>query len=160
MRNVSRNMASLVLVAALTSLVSCGSATTTDVSGTIQLNGKAPNLDGLHINIVGKDGQPIAAKVNKDGTFRVRGAPLGEARVGLSYVPPELVADMERLAKETAKGLPAKLDPKLERLRNHEYLPSDYKNPIPQRFLDPRTSGKSITVEAGKDNSLTWDVRR
>jgi hypothetical protein len=33
------------------------------------------------------------------------------------------------------------------------------KNPIPEAARDPRTSKKSVTVEAGRETVLTWDVR-
>jgi len=163
----NRNIASFVCLAVLVSTMGCSRGPeTAEVSGTIKLKGKAPNLDGLQVNFMGKDGRPVAATVAKDGTFKATRVPVGETQVGLSYVSPEAIAAIERLDKsrpqtpeEAAQGPGANFDPKLHGPEGKEYRPSAYKNPIPERLRDPRTSGKNITVEAHKENVLTWDVR-
>jgi hypothetical protein len=156
-----------VVLAALGLLSGCGGPQTAEVSGTITLKGKAPNLDGLQINFLGKDGRAVSALVNPDGTFKATSVPVGEEQVGLSYTPPEMVQAIERLGKsrkspeELAKGPGAgmKIDPDSLKPGIKELGPGAFKNPIPERYLDPRTSQKTITVEAGRDNVLTWDIR-
>jgi hypothetical protein len=162
-----QNLGRLLIVAAAGILAGCGNSSTADISGTIKLNGKAPDLEGLQINFMGKDGRPVAAEVSKDGTFRATGVPLGEVQVSLSYTPPEAIAAMERIAKsrlessdDAEKGPGAKFDPKLHGPESKGYRQPAYKNPIPERLRDPRTSGKTIRVEADKENVFTWDVRR
>jgi hypothetical protein len=153
----------LPLVAGM--LAGCGGPKTADVSGTITLKGKAPDLEGLHINFLGDDGQTIAAKVDRDGTFRARGIPLGKVQVGLAYLPPEVAKARDqreeartKRPEEAIKGPDGKVDPRLLQPQNREFRPGAFKNPIPQRLWDPRTSGKAITVEAGRDNVLIWDI--
>jgi hypothetical protein len=157
----------LVAAIALTILSGCGGGPATgEVSGTVTLNGKAPNVEGLQINFLGPDGRPVAADVSTDGTFKATGVLAGEVQVGLSYAPPEAAAALDRIGKarpqspeEAAKGPGANFDPKMLKPEFKEYRPDQFKNPIPERFRDPRTSQKTLTVEAGKDNAFTWDVR-
>jgi hypothetical protein len=138
----------------------CGTnANVADVSGTVTLAGKAPNLDGLSISFLSADGRAKTADVARDGSFKVTGVPVGEAQVGLVHFPPEVQQALDKVA--SSRPLPeqgGKVDPKL-REEHKQFNPAAFKSPIPQRYLDPRTSKKSFTVEAGKENVLTWDVR-
>jgi hypothetical protein len=102
--------------------------------------------------------------VNKDGTFKAVGVPVGEVQVGLAYEPLEADAALDRMARarlqaQDGKGPDGKFDPKMPRPENREARPDTFKNPIPELLRDPRSSGKTITVQAGKANVLTWDVR-
>src|SRR5262249_50970383 len=107
MRSVSwiaRGLGCLTLVAAaLATLAGCGKKTT-DVTGTVTVNGKAPNLEGLGISFVGADGRPVTTAVAKDGSFKASGVPLGETQVGLTYAPPEAEESGERSGKNRPSG--------------------------------------------------------
>lgn len=161
---------SLTLSASLlaAALAGCGGPPVGEVSGTITLNGRAPSIAGLTVNFLGADGKAVTAEVAQDGTFRAPRVPVGEAKVGLFYQPPEAAQGIDRIGKgrpqtpeefEKGPGKGVKLDPSLLKPEMKDYRGSLYKNPIPERYRDPRTSQKTITVEEGKANVLTWDVR-
>jgi hypothetical protein len=166
----SRAFAGFALIAAAVLMTGCGKEPQkADISGTITLNGKAPNLDGLEINFVSEaGGAGVSASVNKDGTFTANGVPLGKVFAGLTYAPPEAhyaqakAAGDARIKKREAQEKLAKgekIDPKALLPDDPTKKQAALKNPIPAGLRDPHTSGKSIVVEAGKQNTLTWDIR-
>lgn len=133
----------------------------------ITLNGKAPDLDGLQINFLPEEGgQTVSAVINKDGSFAATGVPVGKLRAGLTYSSPGIPVVAKKLGDERLKKREArdkmekgdKVDPKAM-LPNEGKQATSAKNPIPPKFLDPLTSGKTLTVEAGVANNLTWDIR-
>jgi hypothetical protein len=163
-----RVVAWLTLAAALGVLGGCGKGSATaEVTGTITLNGKAPDLDGLQINFVSDAGGPgVAAEVNKDGTFTATGVPVGKVLASLTYASGQDNAAKDKAgeARIKKKEVRAKLQ-KGEKADGKVLAPDEAtatkgaKNPIPEKFLDPRTSGKTLVVEAGRSNTLTWDIR-
>jgi hypothetical protein len=128
----------------------CGSGgkPTADVSGSIKLNGKAPDLDGLSICFLASDGRPVVFDVSKEGTFKGSGVSLGENKLSLNYSPP---SNQPSRKKTNERGMNAKDDA--------DAAPA-LKNPIPQQFRDSQKSPKTFTIEAGKENIVTWDVSR
>jgi hypothetical protein len=160
-----RSVGLAAAVLALAFLPGCGGSAAGDVTGKVTLNGKAPDLDNLKIIFLGQDGRPVNAPVAKDGTFKATGVPAGKVMVGLAYAPPEAQGGYERAGKvrtqtpeEILKGQKGKIDPRMLQPGGAEYSPA-VKNPIPTAARDPRTSKKTISVEAGQENVLTWDVR-
>jgi hypothetical protein len=141
--------------------------TTGDVSGVVRLRGQAPNLDGLQLSFLGKDGRPVMAAVNPDGTYKAVGVPPGEVRVGVVWAPPDeqptdLAAPKAKLQNQDPSRMSLSQLREWERQRLHPdavLSAPKHKGPIPERYLDPATSRLTLTVEAGKDNPFDVDVR-
>jgi hypothetical protein len=141
-----------MFVASMMAAAGCGSGAkpSAEVSGTIKLNGKAPDLDGLTICFLAADGRPVVFDVSKDGTFKGSGVSLGENKLSLYYSPPSNQPSLSQKktkerganAMDDAPGTPAP------------------KNPIPEQFRDSQKTPKTFTIEAGKDNIVMWDVSR
>jgi hypothetical protein len=141
-----------MFVASMMVVAGCGSGgkSTADVSGSIKLNGKAPDLDGLSICFLAADGRPVVFDVSKDGSFKGSGVSLGENKLSLNYSPPsDQPSPSQRRTNE--RGADAKDDAKP--------APAP-KNPIPEKFRDSQKTPKTFTIEAGKENIVTWDVTR
>jgi hypothetical protein len=158
---VSRACAWLCLVVAMSILSGCGKPTA-EVSGTITLNGKAPDLDGLQINFMSEaGGAGVSADVNKDGTFKAANVPVGKVLASLTYksteVPHKNESRLKKIEMKKAADKGDKADPKAFQESNDKPAPPA-KNPIPAKFGDPRTSGMVITVESGSPNALKWDI--
>jgi hypothetical protein len=142
---------------ALGLFVGCGgNSPTASVKGTVTLGGKAPQVEGLRIRFMAADGQPKLFAVGPDGSFTATAVSVGDNRLSLDFEAPGAPSAEERAAiargktKDRAKdkdddGSPAKAT-------------SAVKNPVPERFRDAISTPKTFTVEAGKDNVLTWDV--
>lgn len=118
----------------------CG-AKTGEVSGTVTLKGRPPNIDGLIVNFLGPDGQPVSAPVARDGTYRVSGLAEGEYRVGLS-APRQNPA--QTLVEKPQPGQPAP--------------PPKSAGPVPDEFLDPNRSNLRAAVTAGGTTTLDVSV--
>jgi hypothetical protein len=69
--------------ALLLGAVGCGGARTADVTGTVKIKGKAPNIKGLRIGFVQGGGEAITAEVKADGKYRAIGVPAGQVKVFL-----------------------------------------------------------------------------
>jgi hypothetical protein len=149
MRYIKSLALGLLSVAGLVEVSGCGGGgkPTADVSGSITLQGKAPDLEGLRICFMASDGQPVVIDVNKDGSFKGRGVAVGENKLSLNYSPPGSQPAQPRLKE---RGPNAKHDVDLP--------VAAAKNPIPEQFRDPQKSPKTFTIEAGKDNAIQWDV--
>jgi hypothetical protein len=150
MQCVKSTVCGSIFVAGMMAVAGCGSGgkSTADVSGSIKLNGKAPDLDGLSICFLASDGRPVVFDVSKDGTFKGSGVSLGENKLSLNYSPPSNQPSLSQ-KKTKERGLNAKDDAEL--------TPAP-KNPIPEKFRDSQKTPKTFTIEAGKENIVTWDV--
>jgi hypothetical protein len=127
----------------------CNSSSDTDVSGTIKLDGKAPNLKGLEIHFLGDDGKLVTAPVKEDGTYQATGVSGGEVKVGfLYYAGPDPNAPKTRRMPTPGKDKPAPIVP--------SQIP---KNPIPDNLQVPSTSALTFRVESGKPNKFDYDIR-
>jgi hypothetical protein len=137
----------------LAGLSGCGPASRADVSGTIKLRGRAPQLPGLQIAFLAEDGSLKPASINEDGTYQVAGLPDGEVKVCFIYVPPEFQSPegapkgSRKLPVPGVNGLPTSTAPR-----------SPLPNPIPQHLRDHSTSGLALQVEAGKNNVFDYDI--
>jgi hypothetical protein len=152
MRYIKSLALGLLFAASLVDVSGCGGGgkPTADVSGSVMLKGKAPDLEGLRICFMGSDGQPVVFDVNKDGSFKGRGVTLGENKLSLTYAPPSnQSAQPQKRLKERGPGAKDDVDPPPV---------AATKNPIPEQFRDAQKSPKTFTVEAGKDNVIQWDV--
>jgi hypothetical protein len=118
---------------------------TGDVSGTIKIAGKAPNLQGLEIAFVADDGAEATAPINLDGSFAAKNVPTGEVRVGFMGGYPKGSTKSRRSGKDP-DGQPAV--PRID-LSQH---------PIPECLRAPSTSDVKFTVEAGKVNPFNYDI--
>jgi hypothetical protein len=150
-------------------VLGCGSGTA-NVSGTVKINGKPASLDNLQVSFTGDDGRPVCAVVDQDGVYRAVGVQRGENRVILAYFPSEASELMEEKARRLKPGDPSKaLTPEeaRQKAKDLEELartggaltgPKGFKNPIPDRYRDPRESSLTLTVAAGKDTVFDIDV--
>lgn len=120
----------------------------TEVSGTIKLHGKAPNVKGLEITFWGQDGKPTSAEIEPDGKYKAEKVTVGEARVAFAYLPPELAAN---------KGKPRMVKPGAGGEAPKPTLPKS-KDPIPESLRDPLTSKITTRIEAGKPNVFDYDI--
>jgi hypothetical protein len=137
----------------LAGLSACGRASRADVSGTIKLRGRAPQLPGLQIVFLAEDGSLKPAPINEDGTFQVAGLPDGEVKVCFVYVPPELNAPEG--APKGSRKLPAPgANGQLTSLAPRSLIP----NPIPQYLRDHSTANLTLQVEAGEKNVFDYDI--
>ncbi len=171
-----RSLPPRVLVAALCVLVSsglsgCGSSTG-NVSGTVKFNGKPASLEGLQVSFMGENGRPICAVIEENGTYRAVGVQRGENKVTLAYMPSDVSDAMAERAKRLKPGdpaNPAQLSPEEARQRAKDLeerakaggglaAPRGFKNPIPERYRDPRESPLTLTVKGGKDIVFDIDV--
>jgi hypothetical protein len=130
----------------LAAVTGCGSpSATTDVSGTIKVKGKAPNLKGMIIEFLAVDGRDARAPINADGTYSAQNVPTGEVAVGLIYTPVDAIKQrpkpMLMPGKDPSAGLP----------------PTP--NPIPVALRSASTSKLTFNVEPGKNNVFDYDVQ-
>jgi hypothetical protein len=133
--------------------VGCGSSKpTAPVAGVVTLKGKTPGVLGLAISFVGPDGQPLTFGVNADGTFKGDGISIGENKVGLRFTGGGLTEEEEEARQKKRSGGKAKEDPIQAAAKAAGVS-------IPANLQNPQTSGKSFVVEAGKENTFTWDVK-
>jgi hypothetical protein len=156
MRAIGAIVLGLAAMLAAAGLCGCSSGKpTAEVSGTITLNGMAPDLDGLRICFMAPDGQPVLLDVNKDGTFKGTGVAIGANKLSLNYQAPANpnAAEQRGKARLQDRGAPKDGDP------NAGSTPPP-KNPIPEQYRDPQNSPKSFMVEADKANVVSWDVTR
>jgi hypothetical protein len=143
---------SSIVVAGMMAVAGCGSGgkPTAEVSGTIKLNGKAPDLEGLTICFLASDGRPLVFDVSKEGTFKGSGVSLGENKLSLNYSPPSNQPSLSQKKTKERGG---------NALDDGPPTPAP-KNPIPEQFRDAQKSPKTFTIEAGKENIVMWDVSR
>lgn len=114
------------------------------VSGKVTLRGRAPEIEGLTINFLGSDGQPTAAPVAADGTYRAAGVAEGTNRVGFSVPGPGLAG--------AGKPQHGKAAPKVQ-------TPKSGPKDIPDRYLDPTGSSLTTVVTAGQENTFDVDIK-
>jgi hypothetical protein len=152
MRCVKSVACTSIFVAGMMAVAGCGSGAkpTAEVSGTIKLNGKAPDLDGLTICFLAADGRPVVFDVSKEGTFKGSGVSLGENKLSLNYSPPSNQPSLSQKKTKERGG---------NALEDAPTTPAP-KNPIPEQFRDSQKTLKTFTIEAGKENIVMWDVNR
>ena len=154
--------AALVFLALVLPLAGCGGEQTADVSGTVTMNGKPPKIAGLTINFMSPAGKVAVAAIAEDGTYTASGVPVGEVRVGFS-VAGMAQEGQAKVGKPTGDEDPSKVDPKVQIEREQSRLKMEagaaVKAPIRERFLDPLRSGLTTTVEPGKMNNYSPDLK-
>jgi hypothetical protein len=146
---LTRPVLILAGAALLCGAAGCGrkSGGTAEVSGTIKIKGKAPNLKGqLEISFLGPDGRLASAPIGENGTFTCPDVPVGDVHVGFIYVPAGI--------KE--KGRTGAIMPTRD---GEPKIPPPLPNPIPDEMRDASTSKVIITVKAGEKNVFDYDVR-
>lgn len=102
-----------------------------DVSGKVALDGVP--LTGATVTFVSKDGKTTVAAEVKDGAYRAT-LPAGEYGVGIASVPPK--KDPKNPPKEEPKFLPV----------------------VPAKYGDPKTSGITVKVAAGR-NEINFELK-
>jgi hypothetical protein len=130
----------------LSAAAGCSKPPPVEVSGTIKLGGKEPNLKGLQIVFLAEDGGLFSATVSENGTYTAPGVPVGELRVGFVFAP----ADGSQ-RKPKHRFIPKEGE-------THAEGPSTSWNPIPESLREATTSGITFVVEAGKNNLFDYDV--
>lgn len=165
-------------------LTGCGSPPppTGSLSGVVTVKGKPASVPGLKITFISRTGQVASADVAADGAYTAAAVPAGEIRVGFCIVGDENDGPSE------PPGGPL-LPPGIDEASRRPGTPGDVPNagqrvdveamrrwmaqqraelarrtqkkklPLPERFLDPLTSGLVTMVEAGKPASFSTDIR-
>jgi hypothetical protein len=105
-----------------------GSSEGVDVSGTVVLGGK-PVEAGL-ITFLTDDGKTASAELQEGGKFSLSNAPAGKVYIGVNT---QMLRGQERLNLKQSKGK--------ERGGHLQ---------VPPRYADPKTSGLTKVLEAGK----------
>ncbi len=131
------------LAAALVVAVGCGkagTAPTVKVTGTVTHNGQP--VEGASVAFIPETGRPASGTTDASGRFT-----LSTFKSGDGAVPgPHKVAITEASSDQ----------PEVE----PDYsLPDATKSRFPARYADPKTSGFTATVEEGKENDFTFDMK-
>jgi hypothetical protein len=104
-----------------------------EVSGKVALDGVA--LTGATVTFVSKDGKTTVAAEVKNGAYKAT-VPAGEYAVGVASVPPPKGKDPKDPPKDPGKFLPV----------------------VPTKYGDPKTSGITAKVAAGK-NEINFELK-
>ncbi len=142
----------LAICCTLIGVAGCGSSPppTADLTGTIKIKGKAPNLEGLEISFLTVDGRLNSASVAGDGTYKTA-LPAGEVKIGFVYTP--YVEPGSARRGKGAPPMPGKGS--TAKPKDRPVVP----NPFPDYLRDPSTSNLKCNVEAGKNNVFDYDLR-
>ena len=158
-----RRGAPLALALGAALLTGCNGEPTGEVSGTVTVKGKAPQVPGLAITFMSTTGKVVSTGVAPDGTYTVTGVPSGPVKVGfaISGAGDEAAA---KAGKPSRDDDPSKADPKALHAREKAHIGSlrggtSPHAPFPERFLDPLKSGLSTTVNAGEKSTFNVDIK-
>jgi hypothetical protein len=136
----------LVFVAMGTSVVAGCQPAPGEVSGTITLKGKAPNLKGLQISFLAADGRMCGAPIGADGMYTATGVPAGEAKICFVYVD-------EKVPVKEGRA------PVIKPPSSAKPHGSETKNPIPDALRDASTSKLAINVASGEKTVFDYDIK-
>jgi len=131
-------------------LVAGCSPATSDVSGTIKLNGQAPKMSGLEVVFLGPGARPMSAPIDPDGTYTIKDVPAGDRSVCFAYAPPELAA---------TKGKSRLTQPGKDGALPKSNVPDNLKNPVPDHLREFSTSNIIYKVVAGQKNVFDYDIK-
>jgi hypothetical protein len=130
-------------------LVTVGCAGGTDVSGKVTFQGK-PVVYGTVV-LIGSDGIPRSGAIQPDGSFQVKGAKLGKAKVAVSSPPPPGAAKGGRpkVGREAEDRAPADAGEPVN--------PELAKNwvQLPDKYADATKSELTAEIKAGTPLELT-----
>ena len=131
---MTRSLASAAACLALAGLIGCGGSASdkATISGKVTYNGKP--VTGGTLTLYSSTGAPYPVSIKEDGTFNVSGAPIGQMGVGIDTGPARVAPP----AGSTAPQGPPHVD-------------------IPAKYKDPKTSGLTWDVKAGK-NTKDFDL--
>jgi hypothetical protein len=139
-----RFLAVVAFASSVAAMAGCG-PTKTEVSGTIKINGKVPNVKGLEIVFLGTDGILAAAPINADGTYTASGVAVGEAKISFAFLPNKAteVQGKRNLNKPSDKAGPKDAP----------------KNPVPEPLRDSSTSKITFSVASGGKSVFDYDIK-
>jgi hypothetical protein len=140
-----RDVLVLACLGSAAGIMGCGPPPTGGVSGKITIKGDSPNMKGLQISFIAPNGRIVGAPINEDGTYQVTDVPVGEAKIGFLYSPPE----PESKVKSRFPGKGA------TKPQAQEEAP----NPIPESLRDGSTSNLTVQVVAGQNQAFDYDVK-
>lgn len=138
----------VILLTGLLLAVGCGGGT--DVTGKVTYQGK-PVVYGSVV-MIGPDRLPKSGTIQPDGTFTVKGAKLGSAKVAVTSPPPPGVT-VPKVAKsgrdaEEDRGSSTPVTPAPPEVLKNWF-------PLPDRFGDPDKSGVTVDVKVGTPLEIT-----
>jgi hypothetical protein len=141
-----------LLVAAAVGLGTAGcSKPVGSLSGKVTYKGK--EVKGGNVIFLKADGQTVWAPIKEDGTYSVDKIPAGPVKVGVetsSLKPKNAPGQAPRRsnpAPADAQNQPKQMDDPVELAKRYVAIPDKYE--------DPKTSGKEYTVTPGKQ---TFDI--
>ena len=131
----------LVTSAVGLAIISC-SAQKAVVSGTVRFKGRP--LPAGTVLFHGTDGRVEHSLISEEGKYTISDAPIGIVSITVKShgaAPPKLPS-----SKGKSLPIPRELAPRDEDLRNNHYVP------IPDRYLNPDTSGLTFEVHPGRQS--------
>src|SRR5205823_567310 len=124
-------------------LIGCGGPQETTLTGTVKFGGK-PVYNGTVRLLFDDDNQAQGTiAIDGTGTYHIRTAYAGHARVAIDSPKPAEVHERDKRAGP-AKKASTNPDPK-------EWFA------IPEKYADPAQSGKEVTLKAGS-NTIDFDL--
>ena len=143
----------LVWACAAVGLAGCTPAPV-EVSGTIKLNGKAPNVKGgLEINFLHPDGRTASAEIKPDGTYTAAQVPVGEVKICFVFLTPAALEARKkggRTPPKTGKNAPKEDEPSIAK---------ELDNPIPKNLREASLSNLTFAVAARQNNTFDYDIK-
>jgi hypothetical protein len=130
----------VLLVSSVCLVSGCGKPTG-DVSGQVSYKGKALEYGSVTISCA--DGSMSGGEINPDGTYLVKGVPIGKGRVAVTAIDPKKIEANRQAVKEMK-------DSQKPNPGRPNFDPKTYDS-IPTKYGDPTTSGLELDVKTGKN---------
>jgi hypothetical protein len=126
------------------------------VSGTVRFQDKA--VGSGTVLLVGSDGLPRYGNIQADGSYQIKRAPAGPARLAVNSPDPAKAAQIPTREQPPKNLLPAE---KLKQLAPPRRPPAADRStwfPLPAQYGDPNASGLAVEVKRGT-NALDLNLK-
>jgi hypothetical protein len=136
-----RTLLVIPALAAVLMAAGCGGTSTATVSGKVSYNGSP--LKAGNVTFFPKEQPPVSTRIGEDGSYSLLKVPIGEVTICVETKS----VNPSRLSKIPKMNVPKdKVSPNpgtdLEKL-------AKLFTPIPDKYADPATSGRTYTVTSG-----------